>query len=319
MCGIVYVKNLKNNTPINYAIECLFQAQSSRGKNGFGFVGLTKNEIDLQHFTDEKSCFNYLSKSKFDEVLFHHRFPTSTANRLNSCHPFRIEIDGKKYYFIHNGVVYNSKELREEHLRLDKKYISDNGIDFNDSEALAFDFIRYETKRQKNLKANGSITFVCLKTDSKNKAETLYFYSDGYNDLKMIKNDRIFSLTSEGDGENIKENKLYSFDYKTRKIKMRGLTTSNDYIVFTDWKNCRYTDWQKPSQNQKSMGFDSDVVYYGDAKYRYWQDDVLLETLDDVEQELEFQKTIDENSQEVSNLRKEIRELENEAMFRGLI
>jgi len=322
MCGIVYVKNLKDSKSVGVAVECLYNAQKDRGQNGFGFVGLNKKELDFQHYTQEEDCFKRIAKMQYDEVLFHHRFPTSTVNRIEACHPFKIEMDKSKYYFIHNGVVSNSKELRAEHLSLDKKYISDNGTDFNDSEALAFDFIRTLTNRQSKMRAKGSITFVCLETDLKNNAKNLYFYSDGYNDLKMVKNDRVFSLTSEGDGKAINKNKLFCFDYKTRTINKNKWKTAGDF--YSQYDNCggysknHYKGGYQTSftsYTKKEIGFKDNY----DNQYSFWADDDLMSLRFEYENEIDVLRHYGGSSLDKNSLTEDLREVEAELRFRGLL
>ena len=85
------------------------------------------------------------SKGSNHEVLFHHRFSTSTADVPNACHPFSTKDFFKNNYVgVHNGVIGNDDELEKQHLELGINYISrqTNG-QFNDSEALIYDIARY--------------------------------------------------------------------------------------------------------------------------------------------------------------------------------
>lgn len=88
MCGLIYAKNLKHNHPVNNLVKILYENQKDRGQQGFGFVGLNKKQIDTYRATDEKGIITYLNSYYYDEIIFHHRLPTSTQNTLKSTHPF---------------------------------------------------------------------------------------------------------------------------------------------------------------------------------------------------------------------------------------
>jgi predicted glutamine amidotransferase len=162
----------------------------------------------------------YLDKSQYDEVIFHHRLPTSTQNTLRSAHPFVIEISDKRYYFVHNGVIQNANQLKERHARQGIVYSSAEGDSFNDSEALAWDLCLWLSGRQQVVEAQGSVAFVCLAVDKKtSRAERLYFYRNSGAELKAYTDKTLFLLASEGNYTLLEENRLYFWDYGRRQIR----------------------------------------------------------------------------------------------------
>ena len=143
MCGIIYANNLKGQ-PARDMIITQYEAQKSRGTNGFGYIATSK-PATVSHSTTEAGILKSLKKEKSNEILFHHRTPTSTENVLKSCHPFKIKgKSGKTYYIAHNGVIHNDDDLKETHNASGLNYSSEEASGkFNDSEALAHDIMLY--------------------------------------------------------------------------------------------------------------------------------------------------------------------------------
>jgi predicted glutamine amidotransferase len=220
MCGIIYAKNLINNHPVNNLVKILYQNQKDRGQQGFGFVGLNAENIDTYRATYEKGIIKDLNHYQYDEILFHHRLPTSTENTLKTTHPFVCDIDSKRYYFIHNGIIVNADKLKKKHSKKGIVYSSEKNANFNDSEALAWDFCLWLNQKQKEIEAKGSVAFICLETDKKtNQAEKLYFYRNDASPLQMYKDKTLFLIASEGSYADIKKNWLYLWDYQKRQVR----------------------------------------------------------------------------------------------------
>jgi len=220
MCGIICAKNLKDNHPVNNLVKVLYENQKERGQEGFGFVGMSKGQIGVYQATSERGIMGYIDKNQYDEVIFHHRLPTSTHNTLRSAHPFVVEIGDKRYYFVHNGVIQNAEELKGKHAKQSIVYTSVEGQSFNDSEALAWDLCLWLSGRQQKVEAKGSVAFVCLAVSRKtNQAERLYFYRNSATELKIYKDKALFLLASEGNYALLDENQLYFWDYRKRQIR----------------------------------------------------------------------------------------------------
>lgn len=225
MCGIIYAKNLRGSDPVNSLVKILYQNQRDRGQQGFGFVGMNSKSISAYRATDEVGIMGYLNENLYDEVLFHHRNPTSTQNTLNSTHPFVIQLNNKSYYFVHNGIVQNDDELQAGHISRGIAYKSEEEGAFNDSEALAWDFCLWLNGHQERMIARGAVAMVCLETDEKNHARRLYFYRNAEAPLRIYRDRTLLVISSEGNYPLVRENRLYYWDYSAGKVcKSRGLS-----------------------------------------------------------------------------------------------
>jgi hypothetical protein len=269
MCGIISVKNLKDNHPVNNLVKILYENQKERGQQGFGFVGLNKERIDIYRATLEEGIMKFLNEEQYDEIIFHHRLPTSTQNTLKSTHPFIIEMESKRYYFMHNGIIQNADTLKENHERNGIVYKSlalelpqsgrsegKEGVGFNDSEALAWDFCLWLNNKQEKIKAQGSVAFVCLETNKEtNWAQKLYFYRNNEASLKIYKDNTLLLLASEGKYPPIKKNWLYFWDYQKRHIRR---------YKFLEIKNLNLFSFNR---------------YYGYYDYPYFDDEIDEENI----------------------------------------
>ena len=283
MCGILHIKNLKDNHRVNDICKVLWQHQASRGRDGFGMVGIDKQAIGLYRETKEEDMRKVLDETSFDEILFHHRQPTSTENDIKSTHPFYIKRYDKEYYFVHNGVINNADELRKKHKRFKIKYTSfhkKNG-EFNDSETLAYEFILWINGRIKKIRARGSVAFVCIEKE-KGFCSKLYFYrnTDTLSNLKFYKDKTIFLLASEGEYDEIEENILFYYDYPSKKIYEKCPLKIDSYWFYRDdqdddinyWHNNRRNLLEGGSLHRKS-GIDSmsdvdEIENYEEFGYR---------------------------------------------------
>lgn len=257
MCGIVYY-NRKDGKNVSKLVRGAYKAQRSRGYQGFGFF--TPNNNRLTHNVDERSILRLLNSTKQSEILFHHRFPTSTENVRNACHPF----SSKKFYthnyvMVHNGVIWNDLDVAKEQLEHGVKYISKqhNG-QFNDSEVLLYDLADVVEGKKEELDCEGSIAFIMVQLDKKGNKEALYFGRNSGSPLKIKKFRHGFSLTSEGDGELVDTNTLFKYDYNTGKFSQQPLTipSSSKWTEYklndTDWKYRGYgNDWERDYEPKK--------------------------------------------------------------------
>jgi len=245
MCGLVAVKNLIDDVPVNQVVRTLYECQKLRGSDGFGFVGLTKDNIGTYRAIDEKGIVQYLNNNKFDEILFHHRLPTSTDNTIPTTHPFKIDIPtkGKRYYFAHNGIVNNDDDLQEKHLKLGISYksIDKKNGSFNDSESLGWEFCLWLNGMIDKFDAKGSVALLCLELNEKNQAQKLFFYRNKSNPLNLFRSKQYLMISSEGCGEEVRENQVYYYDYKSKQIrKFQPLVIKS---VFTIKEGYRYSGY----------------------------------------------------------------------------
>jgi len=127
-----------------------------------------------------------------------------------------------------------------------------------------------------------------LETDKNtHMAKRLYFYTNGESPLKKYHDKALFMLSSETGDEDVKEEVLFYFDYKDRKVKRHDC----DYQVEGYYSNsrcsCHWTD-------------DDD---YTDFDYDDDDDDEISETCDDYIKEYceELKKEIQEKEAELLN------------------
>lgn len=221
MCGIVYAQSF-DGSPVNNAIMQQFDKQRNRGTQGFGiFDGQFGNMVHAAH---EDKILKWLVKYDSNLLLMHHRFPTSTINVKRAAHPFSTKkYFGKtQYVLVHNGSIRNAEELFCDHQELGINYHSLlQDLTFNDSEALLWDFALYMEGKQKELTASGGIAFICLKL-VKGKLTHMYF-ARNTNPLMLKRDQAGVSLSSEGEGEMIDADTLYTWNYKLRRLTTRKL------------------------------------------------------------------------------------------------
>jgi hypothetical protein len=222
MCGIIFIRSLRNK-PVNTILEERYFHQRNRGTEGFGFVeihaGQKHNTVSC-HAVSEDLMLKALRNSKATEMLFHHRFPTSTPNVINACHPFFTKSeDGRGFYTVHNGVLHNEDALKKDH---DDRLIGYSSIQpdgkFNDSEALAWEFMLYITGQKQTFDACGSIAFVSIEVDKSGEPKKLHFARNYGSPLKKVRSRNTIQLASEGYGVDVPCGHLYTMDYETTKV-----------------------------------------------------------------------------------------------------
>lgn len=217
MCGIVYSRSLIGK-PVNNTIFKRYKAQRGRGTDGFGFYLPQENR--LTHNTREGRILRLLKRQKSEEIMFHHRLPTSTLNVRNSCHPFSTKDYFKNnYVLIHNGIIWNDEELLKKHHNFGIEYVSEEPDgSFNDSEALLYEVAMFIEGWQDKIEAQGSMAFIVAKRNKKGEPLGIYFGRNYGNPLKLKHTAFSLTLSSEGKGVDVEAHKLHYYDYKTDKI-----------------------------------------------------------------------------------------------------
>ena len=241
----------------------------------------------MTHNVKETRIKNLLKRSKGNnhEVLFHHRFSTSTADVPNACHPFSTkEFFKNNYVGVHNGVIRNQSELEKQQEKLGIQYVSRqaNG-DFNDSEALIYDIARYLEGQVEELTAEGSIAFIIVKRNKDGKATQLFFGRNHGNPLKMKMTKHSLTLSSQGEGKDVEANQLYSYDYETGEIKKR-------FLYIPSYSSSYGRNWNQGSEYYGYQG-----SHYGASSGFHrpaWDDDERFE------EQLEQQRLIREEIEE---------------------
>ena len=226
--------------------------QRNRGTQGFGFAfrTLADNRIIIHKRTEEEEAIDKLINCSSDFILFHHRFPTSTDNVTNACHPFEVKHNGRTFITVHNGVLYNSDKLKKRHNKMgfDYQSVQKDGR-YNDSEALAHDLAIYlcknKAKRSGKLESQGSIAFITIEIDDDRKPKKIFF-GRNHSPLKISFSEEELVLGSETIGTDVVENKLYEFDVDQQvlsaedlKIPVTQFYTSSDYIGFSKYDHGR--------------------------------------------------------------------------------
>lgn len=208
-----------------------YNAQRTRGSDGFGYVATRNGEVlRVSRAEREHEIEELLKKDKAPEIMFHHRWPTSTPNYTEMTHPIRVshELLQYDYYVVHNGIIQNDAELKREHEKLGFKYttelqkifnIPSSGrsilwplASFNDSEALAIELALMFDGYQDHTEIDGSIAFVAYQVD-KNTAQTKnIFFGRNSNPLVMLHNKDMFILSSEGSGKDVDPYTIYALN-----------------------------------------------------------------------------------------------------------
>jgi glucosamine 6-phosphate synthetase-like amidotransferase/phosphosugar isomerase protein len=219
MCGIVYAKSFRGKN-INEIVLGQFQRQRSRGTTSFGFYLPMVDQ--LTHNIKESRIKTLLRRRSNSEVLFHHRYSTSTIDCRSACHPFSTKDHfAHNYIGVHNGIISNAYALKSDHEKLGINYVSvqENGS-FNDSESLIYDVARFIEGQTDKINAQGSIAFIIIQRGDNGKPSKLYFGRNGTfkHNLFMDFTKKHLIISSEGRGNLVEENQLYEFDYQTGKI-----------------------------------------------------------------------------------------------------
>lgn len=213
-----------------------YQSQKTRGTEGFGYVAMNGDKIcKYVRHEDEVDIIKSLENEIADSIMFHHRFPTSTPNIIESAHPIKVshpELD-YDYYGIHNGIITNDEVLKEGHEKLGYVYTTliksyfttQGGTDYtypdkwNDSEALVIELARYIEGKTKKIFVEGSIAVVVLQVDKETgRVVAMYYGRNEGNPLKIERTKNFFTLTSEGNGIEIPADILFRYDYHTEDI-----------------------------------------------------------------------------------------------------
>ncbi len=233
MCGII-MKISKGKESVSRDILHQFEDQRSRGTQGFGSVFLdNKGKMTLKRATSEVLATVDLSLNNSNSIIFHHRAPSSSRNKISQTHPIEIKNGSLKhdYLFMHNGVISNSDERKKTHEDnlgfvystsvIDSDYYNREEEMYNDTESLGIDVARFIEGQTKAIKAVGSAAFFMIQSDKKTGiVQKIFFGRNDRNPLNLAKTRGELMLSSEGKGEEVKEDMLYSFDPKSDNMKL---------------------------------------------------------------------------------------------------
>jgi len=290
MCGIIgFITTGANKFPVNEKVLNQFENQKSRGMEGFGIVKITENgEFKVDRATEGYKFMWDIHQDPSPGILVHHRNPTSTKNKLEQTHPILVSNATFKhdYLVVHNGIIYNDSNLYDIHEKLDIAYttreeVNETTFKFNDSESFAIELVRFVEGHTKEINIRGSVAFIALQINKKEQKIENILFGRNKNPLKMAKTRGKLFLSSEGVGNEILEDMLY-----TCKLN-EELSMKKQAVVFvkpvektaigfrdpfrTSWKE----NWQKTSSHSADeygrLGNKDDLVPDNDEKeYNDW-------------------------------------------------
>ena len=238
-----------------------YEEQKARGTEGFGYIAVEDGYIKrVVRAKTEEEIMAKLETEVSNEILFHHRKPTSTPNYVGAAHPLEIfdpKILDHKYFVVHNGVISNDISLKREHETLGVKYQTEyteqshtrktvvfpnyteelpgssitTVTKHNDSEAFAWELALFLDGYKNKIEARGTISFIAYQTDENNKIKRIFWGHNQGNPLviEMVgkKDDEMVVLKSLGKGDDVPTDVIYSHNYET------GETTEEEVEVGT--------------------------------------------------------------------------------------
>ncbi len=254
MCGIIKIRTKGEYSKTVKTLRKKYHKQSKRGTDGFGFISVEGDKIkSFKRSQTEKEIMAELSNEKTaNDIIFHHRFPTSTANVAEASHPIKVENEELKniFYVVHNGVITNADSLKSRHEKLGYQYTTEleyliktndrqyfERSEFNDSEGLAVELARYLSGKSLEIDTTGSVAFIVLETNKSGKTLKYHYGRNEGNPLTITDTERIEILASEG-GTLLPANTLFTYDYKTK------ITTQEACKVgfYWDYSDNKYDD-----------------------------------------------------------------------------
>lgn len=263
MCGIVYVKR-KDGRAAYKAVLKRYRHQKARGQNGFGYVAIKDDKVvSYQRASTEHEIVKLLEKETAPEIMFHHRYPTSTPNIEEAAHPILVENDmlQHQYFVLHNGVIKNTKELREAHYKLGIEYTTEimkgfiavstqkqytTEIEWNDSESIAVETALAMEGLKKTIDTEGAAAVVGVQTRGDQVVNRFFYRND--NHPLMFNEDKVMvTLTSLGGGTMLPATLLYrlkkegGFSYYGNEIENKeGIPVPKGYTYTTPTYNGTY-------------------------------------------------------------------------------
>ena len=325
MCGIIYIKR-EDGQAAHKMVAKRYSWQKTRGQKGYGFVSINNGKWE-QHWRmeDEARALKELATMKGNEILFHHRNPTSTPNFYEAAHPIFVSNKCLKYdyYVVHNGVITKPELLKEKHDKIGFEYVSllkkvwvsktreqDIEEQFNDSEALAVEFaLDIEGERAGLGHVDGRIAFMAMQVRKQdNKPMALFWGRNGGSPLMYRKEEAFTSITSEGTGTEVPVHKLFCYDYELKTTSEEDYkvgfhyeypaakAASSDYDYMTDWDYVNKC-WKKKTnmgfEPNKTLPLPVPPVTQSPTEEQWEQDAEKYEQLK--AQKTQLEKELDEN------------------------
>lgn len=227
MCGIILVKR-KDRQPAYKAVLKRYRAQKGRGSEGFGYVAVKDGKVvSYQRTANEKDIIKLLEQEDAPEILFHHRFPTSTPNIAEAAHPILVSNPKNlafSYLIAHNGVISNTEDLYDKHEKMGFKYNTllkkgytavdskktyFEGYDWNDSESIAIETALALEHKVDQIGSRGAAAIIGYKLNG-DEVVGRFFYRNNRNPLKYTNNQHMLTITSEGSGDEVSSLYVYA-------------------------------------------------------------------------------------------------------------
>lgn len=280
MCGIIGV--FGNAKPRK--VQKLYRAQSHRGSEGFGYVALQGGIMKRHERAErEKSIMERLQKEQgMDAILFHHRFPTSTANVKDAAHPIPVDMPHWKYryYVLHNGVISGASAARKEieadgyafsTLIREKRTIitasheyTSESTSVNDSEVMGYYLARLlEEGKAYPSTIGGSIAVFIARVDKSTKKTQVYCYRNTSNPLIYRADGNTLVMGSEVRGKMLEPYTLWQIDLCTLSLIKTGIEVEKE-PVYTKFASpyMGFIGSQTPDVPQRTLWDTSDKKVY---------------------------------------------------------
>lgn len=265
MCGIILGKR-RDNHPVAKAVLKRFNKQRGRGVKGFGYAPINNGRLaEVERFETEADMEKSLKNRKEPFILFHHRQPTSTPNFRDMAHPIEVEnkeLGENKFIVVHNGVIRNEDTLKKKHEKLGYTYTTHliervvvetrsgkqetKTESFNDSEAFAIELARYLAGKSDEIDCLGTIAFIAFEVDKKDKLIRTHYGHNAGNPLKIEDNNALFFIKSEGEGEVVPIDTIFTIDESNGELSSKKVDIGR--VGYTPTKT-------ESSPGQQRMGF----------------------------------------------------------------
>jgi predicted glutamine amidotransferase len=324
MCGIIGAANFgKNTEPVNEWVLNQFEDQKSRGMQGFGVITVQDNgSYRISRATEPAKAIIdlYMNPARF--VVMHHRIPTSSDNKIAQTHPLFVSHHDFKhnYLVVHNGIISNERELKQLHEAAGFNYTTayqayTNYEKFNDSESLAIELASFIENKGSEIRAQGSAACIVLQIDKDtDKVTRLFFVRNNGSPLNMAKKEGEIRLSSEGPGEEIKVDTLYSCnttDWKLSKqicIIPQYTAPARSVVQYnndTEWERARHTAWDAPFHRYPACATTRILDTTADEEPNKWDNEI--------EEDQKYEDNIDFITEQVDGLLAEVaQELDDE-------
>ena len=310
MCGLIGAINHGpaihgeyNFGPKRWVMERL-QDQLERGTEGFGTVIIKADKTYTIYRACEISLANIdLALSNEDIIFHHHRNPTSSENKISQTHPISIKHGSLKhdYLVMHNGVCRNADELKKFHednlgfvYSTDRirKWYNREEPEYNDSESFAIELARRIEGQTREIQINGTAAFIAIQIDKEKDKVTKIFYGRKDKELNLAVGTGKIRISSEGEGNLVKENMLYSFELGEYKI-------SKQKLHFAKPKEEEEEEEKEEDKDEKPIGSYSRPRIVNGFEYN----DIPTETYDYND---EVVKQVEENEEQAVELVQEL-------------